>query len=107
MLPPSPPRPLTLSSSRAGARARGAKPPLIIVLHGAAKNELDVWNLANPRGEHAGLAPSLLAAGSAPAGLREGFAMVAPYAKGRRSFYEEPRTKVGLTPSDRAPNPQP
>lgn len=70
------------------------KPPLLVVLHGAGKNEEDVWNLANPNGEHAGLIPSLLATGGAPRELSENFAMVAPYSAGKRSFYEEPRGKL-------------
>ena len=77
-----------------GYAAGGEKPPLIVLLHGAGKNELDVWNLADPQGEHAGLAPSLLAAGTAPPALRERFAVLAPYSRGKASFYEEPRAKL-------------
>ena len=29
----------------------GRKPPLLVVLHGAGKNEQDAWSLADPRGE--------------------------------------------------------
>jgi hypothetical protein len=72
-----------------------------VVLHGAAVNANGVWGLANPKGEHAGLAPSLIAAGRAPPPLAERFAMVAPFvsskagiAAGRQSFYEEPRGKL-------------
>jgi len=70
------------------------KLPLIVVLHGAGKNELDAWSLADPKGEHAGLAPSLLATGRAPPELADNFALVAPYSAGKRSFYEEPRKRV-------------
>ena len=70
------------------------KLPLLIVLHGAGKNEKDVWNLADPRGEHAGLIPSLIATNQAPKALTDNFAVVAPYAAGKRSFYEEPRSKL-------------
>jgi predicted peptidase len=69
--------------------------PLILVLHGAGRNDLDVWqDLANPKGEHAGLIPSLIASGRAPKELAEHFAVVAPYSYQKRSFYEEPRTKL-------------
>ena len=72
-----------------------AKPPLLVVLHGAGENARDAWNLADPRGEHRGLAPSLLAAGAAPRSLSENFAVVAPYAGvGRRTLYDDPRSKV-------------
>ena len=76
------------SSGKAG------KLPLIIVLHGAGKNELDAWSLADPTGEHAGLAPSLLATGRAPPELANNFALAAPYSAGKRSFYEEPRKRM-------------
>lgn len=69
-------------------------PPLLVVLHGAGLNEGPIWNLADPGGEHAGLAPSLLAAGRAPAELVDNFAMVAPYAAGALSFYELPRSRL-------------
>ena len=80
-------------------RRDSKRPPLLAVLHGAAKNENGVWDLANPRGEHAGLAPSLLATGTAPQGLSENLAVVAPFAEqsgtpDRQSFYEEPRSRV-------------
>jgi len=68
--------------------------PLIVVLPGAGENKRDVWNLVDPRGEHRGLAPSLLATGLAPSSLSENFAVVAPYAKGLLSFYAEPRSKM-------------
>ena len=70
------------------------KPPLLVVLHGAGINESPIRSLADPLGEHAGLAPSLLASGRAPRALADNFAVVAPYAAGRRSFYEEPRRKL-------------
>ena len=66
-------------------------PPLLIVVHGAGKNERDIWNLADIRGEHAGLVPSLIATGKAPRALLDNFAVVAPYSQGKRSFYREPR----------------
>ena len=69
--------------------------PLLVVLHGAGLNDGPVWNLADPNGEHAGLAPSLLASGRAPPELADNFAVVAPYVgAGKRSFYEEPRRKL-------------
>ena len=79
------------SGSSGGPRP---KPPLLVVLHGAGVNEAPIRSLADPLGEHAGLAPSLLASGRAPRALADNFAMVAPYASGRRSFYEEPRRKL-------------
>lgn len=69
-------------------------PPLIVVLHGAGKNEGNVWDLADIRGEHAGLIPSLIASNQAPPVLLDNFAVVAPYCQGKRSFYEEPRQKL-------------
>jgi predicted esterase len=68
--------------------------PVLFVLHGAGKNEQDVWNLANIQAEHAGLIPSLLASGLAPPELYENFIVIAPYSKGKASFYEEPRSKL-------------
>jgi predicted esterase len=68
--------------------------PLLVVLHGAGRNHETVWSLADPLGEHAGLAPSLLFTGRAPTALADKFAMVAPYSAGKRSFYEEPRSKI-------------
>jgi predicted peptidase len=70
------------------------KLPVIVLIHGAGENEMDVWNLANPSGEHAGLAPSVLASGNAPSILSENFIVIAPYSIGKRSFYEEPRRKL-------------
>ena len=68
--------------------------PLIIVLHGAGTNEEDAWNLANIKGEHAGLIPSLIEAGQAPTALTENFVVATPYSQGKASLYEEPRRKV-------------
>ena len=68
--------------------------PVLFVLHGAGKNELDVWNLANIKGEHSGLAPSLIQEGRAPSELYENFIVIAPYSKGKPSFYDEPRSKL-------------
>ena len=68
-------------------------PPLLVVIHGAGKNERDVWNLADIQGEHAGLIPSLIASGRAPQVLLDNFVVVAPYSQDKPSFYEEPRQK--------------
>ena len=46
-------------------------------------------------GEHAGLAPSLLATNRAPTELADNFVVVAPYVgDGKHSFYPEPRSKL-------------
>lgn len=71
-----------------------APKPLLVVLHGAGKNDKDAWALTDIRGEHAGLVPSLIATNSAPSELTENFVVVAPYSQGKRSFYEEPRSKL-------------
>eukprot|EP00439_Symbiodinium_sp_Y106_P042997 s153_g5.t1 len=68
--------------------------PLLVVLPGAGRNDKDVTDLANIRGEHGGLVPSLIAQGIAPVDLTENFAVLAPYAAGKKSFYEEPRKKM-------------
>ena len=69
--------------------------PLIVVLHGAGRNDQDIWTeLANPRGEHAGLIPSLIASGHAPALLLNHFAVLAPYSDHRTSFYDDPRSQL-------------
>ena len=65
-----------------------AKLPLIVFLHGAGKNKRDAWNLADIKGEHAGLIPSLISSGVAPKDLTNNFAMVAPYSEGKASLYE-------------------
>jgi len=70
------------------------KIPLLVVLHGAGKNIENVWNLANPQGEHGGLIPSLIATNRAPQTLVDHFAIVVPYSQGRTSFYDEPRSKL-------------
>lgn len=70
-------------------------PPLILVLHGAGLNNLDIRSdLADPQGEHAGLIPSLIASGGAPPELLTNFAVLAPYSQGKTSFYEDSRTKM-------------
>mmetsp|Transcript_25677 Transcript_25677/g.85705 ORF Transcript_25677/g.85705 Transcript_25677/m.85705 type:complete len:390 (-) Transcript_25677:272-1441(-) len=86
--------PQTYSALAYAPPGASGKLPLIVVLHGAGSNELDVWNLANPQGEHAGLPPSLLTSGTAPTELADNFAVVAPYSAGKRSFYEEPRGRM-------------
>jgi dienelactone hydrolase len=73
---------------------RNKLPPLILVLHGAGQNKQDAWELADIQGEHAGLIPSLIASGSAPAILTDSFCVLAPYSFGKLSFYEEPRSKI-------------
>ena len=83
------------------------KLPVLLVLHGAAKNELPIWNLANSEGEHSFLPLGVLASSFlstndsmssreviAPSLLSEGFVVVTPYSYGKRSFYEEPRSKI-------------
>lgn len=79
---------------RSNSDAPPKKFPVLFILHGAGKNELNVWNLANMKGEHGGLAPSLLASKQAPRELYENFVVIAPYARGKASFYEEPRSKI-------------
>lgn len=69
-------------------------PPLLVVIHGAGKNQRDIWNLADIQGEHAGLIPSLIASYKAPQVLLDNFVVVAPYSQGKRSFYQEPRQKL-------------
>jgi predicted esterase len=70
-------------------------PPLILVLHGAGRNDQDIFSeLANPNGEHAGLIPSLIASGKAPPELLDNFAVLAPFSFGKQSFYEDSRSKL-------------
>ena len=70
-------------------------PPLILVLHGAGKNDLNIWDdLASPNGEHRGLIPSLIESGNAPNELLQNFAILAPYSKGQDSFYQDSRSKL-------------
>ncbi len=69
--------------------------PLILVLHGAGKNDKDILeDLANPIGEHAGLIPSLIASGAAPSNLLDNFCVLAPYSFGKPSFYNDPRKNL-------------
>lgn len=75
-------------------RGQDEKLPLLVVLHGAGINKEKVWNLANPKGEHAGLPPSLLASGTAPRELSDNFVVVAPYSMGKPSFYQDSRSKI-------------
>ncbi|OEU20883.1 hypothetical protein FRACYDRAFT_181115 [Fragilariopsis cylindrus CCMP1102] len=71
------------------------KTPLILVLHGAGKNDKDILrDLADPYGEHAGLIPSLIASHTAPSNLLNNFCVLAPYSYGKSSFYEDPRKKI-------------
>ena len=75
--------------------ADNANAPLILVLHGAGKNNKDILqDLANPIGEHAGLIPSLIASGTAPSNLLENFSVLAPYSYGKPSFYNDPRRNL-------------
>lgn len=101
-----------------------SKYPVLVLIHGAGKNDSnDVWSLADPNGEHAGLIPSLLLNNNslsssptpssatsnnsknknsnviinyskAPVELLDNFIVIAPYSYGKKSFYEEPRSKV-------------
>lgn len=73
---------------------RKSKYPILFVLHGAGKNTEDVWNLANIKGEHSGLIPSLIADNIAPNELYKNFIVVAPYSQDKASFYDEPRSKL-------------
>ena len=69
--------------------------PLILVLHGAGKNDKNILeDLANPIGEHAGLIPSLIVSGSAPTNLLDNFCILAPYSFGKPSFYNDPRKNL-------------
>lgn len=73
------------------------KYPVIVFLHGAGKNELNIWSeLTNLNGEYGGLLPSLIGGGGdAPNELLENFIVIAPYVGiGKRSFYDEPRSKL-------------
>jgi len=69
--------------------------PLILVLHGAGKNDKEILNdLADPFGEHAGLIPSLIASRTAPSNLLDNFCVLAPYSFGKPSFYNDPRRNL-------------
>jgi predicted esterase len=82
-------------SSSSSSRNIDKPPPLILVLHGAGRNDLDIRSdLASPTGEHAGLIPSLIEAGNAPAELLQNFAVLAPYSYGQPSFYQDSRKKL-------------
>ena len=81
-------------SSHSSPTNQGEKMPLLVVLHGAGNNQDGVWSLADPKGEHAGLLPSLIASNQAPQAAVDNFIVVAPFAEGKRSFYEEPRSRL-------------
>ena len=49
--------PNTYSALAYAPPSTGTKPPLLVVLHGAGVNEAPITSLADPLGEHAGLAP--------------------------------------------------
>ncbi|CAB9497868.1 phospholipase Carboxylesterase [Seminavis robusta] len=85
---------LVYSNPKSASNNQDKKIPLLVVLHGAGKNDETVWSLADPKGEHAGLLPSLIACDTAPETATDNFAVVAPYAAGKQSFYEEPRSKL-------------
>ena len=75
--------------------ANNANTPLILVLHGAGKNDREILqDLANPFGEHAGLIPALIASDTAPSNLLENFCVLAPYSFGKPSFYNDPRRNL-------------
>lgn len=75
--------------------ANNENTPLILVLHGAGKNDKDIFqDLANPIGEHAGLIPSLIASRTAPSNLLDNFCVLAPYSFGKPSFYNDPRRNL-------------
>lgn len=71
-------------------------PPLLLVLHGAAKNdEPSVYKaLGDAKGEHTGLPLQLLASGKAPPELSQDFCVAAPYSFGQPSFYDDSREKI-------------
>ncbi len=90
---------LKTSSINTDSSTPTKKYPVIFVLHGAGKNTNDIWNLADIKGEHAGLIPSLLNKNddddiAAPKELYENFIVVAPYSYNKTSFYNEPRSKI-------------
>jgi len=69
--------------------------PLILVLHGAGRNDKEIYSdLADPNGEHSGLIPSLIASGRAPTEATQNFAILAPYSFGKPSFYQDPRRNL-------------
>lgn len=71
------------------------KTPLILVLHGAGRNDLGIrQDLGNPFGEHSGLIPSLIESSDAPSNLLQNFAVLAPYSYGKPSFYSDARSHL-------------
>jgi predicted peptidase len=87
--------PETYSALAYAAPNKGKKNPLILVLHGAGRNDQDILtDFANPRGEHAGLIPSLIVSKQAPKELLENFSVLAPYAYGKASFYQDSRSQL-------------
>ncbi|KAG7356581.1 phospholipase/carboxylesterase [Nitzschia inconspicua] len=87
--------PKTYSSLAFAPPNNNGKTPLILVLHGAGRNDQDIrQDLADPYGEHAGLIPSLIESGNAPHNLLQNFAVLAPYSYGKSSFYSDSRTKL-------------
>lgn len=84
-----------LAYSGAQNKKNGARNPLILVLHGAGRNDQDiVSDLADPSGEHGGLIPSLIASGQAPKELIDNFSVLAPYSYGKASFYQDSRSSL-------------
>lgn len=74
---------------------KSERKPLIVVLHGAGRQNKDILSdLGDPNGEHAGLIPSLIAANEAPKELTENFSVLAPYAFGKTSFYQDSRSTL-------------
>lgn len=69
-------------------------PPLILFLHGAGVNDRDISNLSDYNGEHGELLPSLISTEKAPSLATQEFAVLAPYSYKKRSFYEEPRSRL-------------
>lgn len=60
--------------------------------HGADRNEQDaLQNLANPKGEHAGLIPSSMQSGKELSTLLGKFATLAPHSYGKPSFHNHQR----------------
>ena len=70
--------------------------PLLVVLHGAGKNEHSaMYEFTTPGGDHTNLPPYLLNTQQAPSSLAENFVVVAPYVgQGKRSLYDETRSKI-------------
>jgi len=92
---PEPSRLPALVYSPEGKEGKTSSPKAVIIcLHGAGKNDLDAWDLANIKGEHAGFLPSLIANGLAPTEVIDNFVVISPYSKGKASLYEESRRNV-------------